>query len=156
MKFTDLTNDLRLFTFTRADEHTKKVQGDSLSSFEAAINYLFLTNAGGAVAVLGFLGKAQTTAHWVGALVALALFGIGVALVGPIKAFRLHYFARRAKTWVEQSSRFFGGEIDWEELNKRYAAAAVEPRWPYAVGYLSFTCFVVGVVIGFCQLWHTA
>jgi hypothetical protein len=152
MKFTDLTEDKKLFIFTRVDEHTKRVQSESLGSLEAGINYLFLINAGGAVAVLSFLGAAEKAEVRTSPLVALAFFAVGVMLVGAIKAFRVHYFGKRSTAWFTESARFFAGEIDWQDLNERYGKAAVEPRWPYVVGYASFACFVIGALIGFWLL----
>jgi hypothetical protein len=153
MKFTELNEEKQLFAFTRIEEHTKKVQNDSLSSLEAAINYLFLTNSGGAVAVLGFLGTSQRATNRLGPLTALAFFAIGLILVGVIKAFRLHYSAKFLKSWTEQVNKFLRGEINWEEAMERCTEVAREPLWPYVVGYSSFLCFVVGASIGFGLLW---
>ena len=156
MKFTELSEDKKLFTFTRVDEHTKRVQSESLASLEAGINYLFLINAGGAVAVLSFLGAAEKADLRASPLVALAFFAVGVTFVGVIKAFRVHYFGKRSNAWVTESARFFAGEIDWQDLNQNYGKATLEPCWPYRVGYLSFACFFIGAFIGFCLLCAAA
>lgn len=151
MKFTDVEVD-KLFIFTRIEEQAKKVHGDSLSSIEGAINYLFLTNAGGAVATLSLLAASAGKSDKIGPFWALVFFCVGVGLVGIVKHFRVTYFAKCSKAWVRESARFYAGQISWEEFNANYEVAAREPRWPYLVGYSSFLCLVAGAVIGFYLL----
>jgi len=152
MKFTDLKSDEQLFLFTRIEEQSKKVHGESLSSIEAAINYLFLTNAGGAVATLSLLAATEGKNDKIGPFWALVFFCVGVGLVGVVKSFRVSYFAKCSKSWGIESPRFLAGEISWEDLNAKYETAAKEPTWPYVVGYSSFLCLVAGAAIGFYLL----
>jgi len=51
---------------------------------EKAFRYLLLTNSGGAIATLGFLGASESTLNITGAKVALFLFIAGIFLVGAI------------------------------------------------------------------------
>ena len=150
-KFDDQQPQEKFFAFSRIDEQTKRLSAEALSSIEAAINYLFLTHAGGAVAILSFLSSSDAKRP-TGPLIALALFSVGLILVGVIKAFRVHYFDGRSISWLEGAGLYFKNEIDWSELNRRYAEAAREPRWPYYVGYFSFACLVIGAAIGFFLL----
>ena len=49
---------------------------------ERALKYLLLTNSGGAIATLGFLGASPTAINMLGAKISLFLFVLGVFLVG--------------------------------------------------------------------------
>jgi len=150
-KFNELQPEQQFFTFSRIDEQSKRASSEALSSIDAGINYLFLTHAGGAVAILSFLGNTETDRP-TGPLIALALFSVGLILVGIIKAFRVHFFGRRSRAWIDGADLYYRNKIDLEELNRRYAEASREPRWPYVVGYLSFACLILGAIIGFLLL----
>jgi hypothetical protein len=156
MKFSDLSDEKKLFAFTRIDRHTSKVQAEVLASVDAAINYLFLANAGGAVAVLSFLATVNKHKDVAGPLAALGFFCLGLTLVGAVKAFRVHYFTKRSRVWTVNAEKFYADEIDWEQLNKAYAEAAAVKRWPYVVAYASFGCLVLGGATGFYLLCSAA
>ncbi|MCD4748476.1 MAG: hypothetical protein K8R59_03805 [Thermoanaerobaculales bacterium] len=152
MKISELTEEKKHFIFARINEHDKKLSSANHSAIEAGVNYLFLTNAGGAVAAFSFLGSQSSgQKHW-GPLIAVGIFVFGVALVGLVKGYRVSYFGRVAHDWSANAFRFFEDKTSWEELNNRHAEARQEPRWPYCFAYFSFLCFVVGSMTGFCLL----
>ena len=72
-KFEDQQPQEKFFAFSRIDEQTKRLSAEALSSIEAAINYLFLTHAGGAVAILSFLSSSDAKRP-TGPLIALVIF----------------------------------------------------------------------------------
>lgn len=156
MRFGDLNEEEKHCAFTRIDAQTAKVRSEVMSSVDAAINYLFLSNAGGAVAVLSFVATTAGGKNLQSPLVALGFFSLGLILVGVIKAYRVHYFTRRSIAWSSGADRFFAGDVDWEGLNAAYSKAATEARWPYCVACASFACLALGGGIGLCLLWHAA
>jgi len=147
-----MTEENKYFSFMRIDGHDKKLSTDNHSAIEAGINYLFLTNAGGAVAVLGFLGSQSSGAIPWGPLLALGFFGVGVLLVGIIKFYRFSYFSAVAHDWSANAALFYDDKINFEELVKRHGLRRREPLWPYCVGYFSFFCFFGGSFVGLCLL----
>ena len=58
MKINEIPPDLRPLAFARIDEQSKKLREESLAAISEAINFLFLANAGSAVAAIGFIGSA--------------------------------------------------------------------------------------------------
>jgi hypothetical protein len=156
MRFADMNDQGKLFVFSRIDAQTTKVRAEVMSSVDSAINYLFLSNAGGAVAVLSFVATTAERNSLKNPLFALGLFSLGLILVGVVKAYRVHYFTRRSIAWSSNADRYFAGDLDWEGLNNAYSQAATESRWPYCVAYGSFACLALGGVIGFCLLWGAA
>lgn len=151
MKLTDLTSMSdadRLRFYTRIETETRLLNDQSLRALESGIRYLFLVNAGGAVAVLSFLAANKANRE-AGPLVALGCFSLGLVFVGVLHAYRAAYFGRRWRTWWDELSRFFADAIPWEDVNSSLAKASKEHWWPYALGYFSGALFVAGALIGF-------
>src|SRR5437763_196602 len=59
---------------------------------EKALSFLFLTNAGGAAAVLGFLGASKEARGMCGPLIALGCFALGIIIAGIFIAVQFHRF----------------------------------------------------------------
>jgi len=152
MKISEMSPDAKHFSFMRIDGHDKKLSADNHSAIEAGINYLFLINAGGAVAALSFLSSQSRGGNSWGPLLALGFFVVGVILVGVVKVFRFWYFSAVAQDWSLNAARFYADEISFEELVGSHVLRKREPLWPYCVGYFSFFCFFGGSFVGFCLL----
>lgn len=116
------------------------------------LKYLFLTNSGGAIAVLAFIGTQQNrTAP--GAIGALILFSTGLLLLGIA---RICYFFSLNLTflsYVDLSEKYFKGEIFLEELVDDNDKRTKWKFWEFALPGLSFLCLVLGSIVGGCSLW---
>jgi len=152
MKISEMSPEGKFFSFMRIDGHDKKLSADNHSAIEAGINYLFLINAGGAVAALSFIGSQSGEGRSWGPLAALGFYVFGLFLVGIVKVFRFSYFSAVAHDWSANSVLFYDDKISFEELVERHGLRRREPLWPYCVGYFSFFCFVGGSLVGFCLL----
>ena len=85
---------------------------------DRAAAYLLLTNSGGAVATLSFIGAVESIRSQYAPRIALALFALGLILVGVYTAMRVHYVDRLFAHWRRGVGRFYRGEIDWDTLTR--------------------------------------
>ena len=120
---------------------------------ERALKYLLLTNSGGAIATLGFLGASPAAINMLGAKISLFLFVLGVFLVGVSTAKTFHHMSRLFKAWKVDVDHYYSDKITWEYLHDEDKKRAVEDFWDYAIPYTSFACFIVGSVSGAISLF---
>ncbi|MBV5287204.1 MAG: hypothetical protein JZU45_14075 [Methyloversatilis discipulorum] len=120
---------------------------------ERALRYLLLTNSGGAIATLGFLGGSPTAINMLGAKISLFLFVLGVFLVGVSTAKTFHHMSHLFKTWKADVDHYYSDKITWEYLQEEDTKRAVEDFWDYAIPYASFGCFIAGSVSGAISLF---
>jgi hypothetical protein len=123
---------------------------------DKAKKYLLLTNAGGAIATLSFLGAVENIRSQWAPKVALSLFLIGLILIGVNTALWVHHIEGMYKSWLEgmykswrkNTAAFFEHKIDWDTLNAGDDALAYKTTWLYVTGYSSFLCFIAGAGVG--------
>jgi len=120
---------------------------------EKAVRYLLLTNSGGAIATLSFLGTSEETANLIGAKIALFLFVLGIFLVGVSTAKTFHHMSSLFKAWKNNVDRFYGDEISWNDIIADDKRRAVVKWWDYAIPYASLACFILGCISGAISLF---
>ncbi len=127
--------------------HLEKEAGDK------AVQFLFLINSGGAIAVLGFIGSAFPSAPSKTAAMPLAFFGFGLLAVAVVHSFRVHYFAHLFRNWRTEVGRFRNNEITWDQLTEEDRLRSRKDWVGYVAGYFSFLFFSAGAVCGVCALF---
>lgn len=120
---------------------------------ERALKYLLLTNSGGAIATLSFLGASPAAINMVGAKISLFLFVFGVFLVGVSTAKTFRHMSRLFKAWKVDVDHYYSDQVTWEYLQEEDKKRAVEGFWDYAIPYTSFGCFIAGSVSGAISLF---
>lgn len=115
---------------------------------ERALRYLLLTNFGGAVATISFLGASEQARVLLGVKVSLGLFLVGIILVGVSTAKTLHRMSWLFKEWKSAVNHYNAGRVSWDHLIEEDNKRAVESFWDYAIPYTSFGCFILGCVLG--------
>jgi hypothetical protein len=120
---------------------------------ERALKYLMLTNSGGAIATLSFLGASPAAINMLGAKVSLTLFVLGVFLVGVSTAKTFHHMSGLFKSWREDVDHYYSDKITWEHLRDRDKTRAGSGFWDYAIPYMSFACFLAGSISGAISLF---
>lgn len=120
---------------------------------ERALKYLLLTNSGGAIATLGFLGASPAAINMLGAKISLFFFVLGVFLVGVSTAKTFHYMSHLFETWKADVNHYYSDKITWEHLQEEDKKRAAEDFWDYAIPYTSFGCFIAGSVSGAISLF---
>lgn len=112
-----------------------------------AIKYLFLTNSGGAIAVLSYMGAVGTSFR-IGMAVALCSFLLGLILVGVMTASIYQRIDALFKNWRADTDRYFSDQIEWDDLIKNDKKRVGNSILETVLGYLSFLCFIAGTVVG--------
>jgi hypothetical protein len=120
---------------------------------ERALRYLLLTNSGGAIATLGFLGGSPTAINLLGAKIALFLFVLGVFLVGVSTAKQFHHMSNLFKSWKYDVDNYYADKITWEHLHSEDKRRAAEDFWDYLIPYSAFGCFIGGSISGAISLF---
>lgn len=120
---------------------------------ERALKYLLMTNAGGAVATLSFLGTSEVARALFGVKLALFLFVVGVVLVGVSNAMQFHHMSHLFKSYKKDVDLFYQAKLGWMELSNNDDGRAVEKRRDIAVPYISFGCFIWGCIVGAFSLF---
>ena len=124
---------------------------------EKALRFLILTNAGGAVAVLSFIGNSDEARRMFGPRFALSCFALGIIVAGIFIAIQFHRFDFMFRGYHSDSAKYFSDEIEWDELKKndddRSGPHSIDYVWPY----ISFILFILGCIAGglslFGRLW---
>ena len=123
----------------------------SKDSGESAIKYLFATNAGGAVAVLAYLGAIASNGepHLLAKL-SVIIFFIGIIFVGIYKAYMVHRFESLFSHYQLLVSEYYDDKTGWGALTKSDETKVGKPIAPYIFGYISFFSFIVGSIVAAC------
>lgn len=146
--------------FSQLDQHARQALGARINQRwgqlyelekewgEKAYKYLLLTNAGGAIATLSFLGAAPGAIGMFGAKLALLLFLVGVVLVGAGTAKTYHHMSNLFDRWKTEVDNYYTDKITWEHLQSEDRKRAAPDCWDYAIPYFSFACFIGGCISG--------
>jgi hypothetical protein len=135
------------------NQRWKQLYGLEKEWGERALKYLLLTNSGGAITTLGFLGASPGAINLLGAKVSLFLFVLGVFLVGVSTAKQFHHMARLFEAWKTDVGHYHADDITWEDLHARDNARAIADLWDYAIPYSAFGCFIGGSISGAISLF---
>lgn len=117
-----------------------------------ALKYLLLTNSGGAIAVLSFMGSSESTRTQTGPMYALGFFISGIILTGILVARGVHTMEGLMKHWRKNVAKYYIDEIGWKELVEIDENRVPSPLWDYILGYGAFLCFIVGSFEGLSDL----
>jgi hypothetical protein len=120
---------------------------------ERALKYLFLTNSGGAIATLSFLGASPSSINMCYTKLALSLFILGVVLVGISTAKTFHHMSDISKAWKADVDHYYSDKVTWDYLYAQDKLRAVPSKWDYAIPYASFGCFIFGCILGAINLF---
>ncbi|QHI67905.1 hypothetical protein [Tichowtungia aerotolerans] len=119
---------------TKAADETKK--------------FLFIVNAGGAVAVLSFIGVNETSDIALGAKSALILFCLGVVSVGILHARITHRLYDLFTDWRENCSKYWNQEIGYTQLTTEDEKKTDSDKCEFVIGYISAAFFLAGLIVG--------
>ena len=119
---------------------------------DKAVSYLMLTNSGGAVAVLSFMGASDRVREMVGPRFALGFFALGVVFTGILVSKQFHRFERVFAGYRKEAQEYLADQIEWGVLVSN-DDNRVKPRpVDYVLGYIPFILFICGCVVGAISL----
>ncbi|SEO76545.1 hypothetical protein SAMN02800692_2005 [Luteibacter sp. UNC138MFCol5.1] len=156
MKFSEMPDDYRKFTHDFCQARSTQLIALTKEATDAVIKQVFLVNAGGAVAVLSFMGASPEARELLLAKWALVFFGVGITLVIVLSIIRYHFFAGLALGYNADLRRFFDDEIDEDELlsnDSNRVDNKTRDRLMHGAGYLAVLAFVAGAIVGACSLF---
>jgi len=124
---------------------------------ERTLKYLFITNSGGAITVLSFMGTSESVRSMPGPKWSLVCFVIGIILLGILQAYQLHHSARLVSEWKKDINCYLSKSIDWNTLIKAddKRSYIVTSLFGYACGYTAFICFLAGSGIGLFLFFYS-
>lgn len=115
---------------------------------ERAMRYLLLTNSGGAIATLSFLGTSKLTSSMPTVIFSLFIFIFGVVLVGVHDARIFHQMSSLFELYKEEVNEYFSDERAWRALYDNDEKRAQDNKWDFIFPYSSFACFIFGCISG--------
>ena len=117
---------------------------------EKAVNYLFLTNSGGAIATLSFLGSADSLSsdERLSFKIGLILFAFGVLFVGVTIARAYHFMSSLYEGYIRDASRFYKDSVCWDILEVNDDARVNSFSSQLLFPYIAFFCFITGCFFG--------
>jgi hypothetical protein len=118
------------------------------TSADQARQYLTITNAGAAVAVMAFMGSSESARESRVAWVSLCCFVVGLIAAGVLAALEFHRRRSDLALWLIDSNEFFANKIDLAELYARLNTRNVKSgNRPIVAGYVAFGCFILGSLL---------
>ncbi|MGA2802440.1 MAG: hypothetical protein ABSE97_08760 [Verrucomicrobiota bacterium] len=142
------TQELRNHRIEYINQRWKQLHALEKECAEVAIKYLLLTNSGGAIAVLSFMGSSEKARSSHYAVAALASFVVGVILVGVFNILRYYRVANLFNSWRRDSEKYFERQIDWKKLTDADNLRSKAQIAAHFAGNLSFVAFLVGCLLG--------
>jgi len=123
---------------------------------ESLDKYLFLVNAGGAIATLSFIGAIVARGGQdivTGAAVTLMLFVVGLLLTGVERFINYQTMGSRMLDLHKNAMKFFGDAFPTDTKFDSLIKDALEREvnrgnWTLALGLSSFGCFIGGCYFG--------
>ena len=152
MKQTEITTEIQRERFEYINSRWRQLYELEKETGLAALQYLFLTNAGGAATTLAFIGTVHADKIHVGAKVALAFYVVGIILSGVSRAQQFHRMSMLFRHWKYLVDEYFKGSLDYQHILEADKSKSGYDKPGIVIGYCSFGCFIVGSTIGFIAI----
>ena len=129
-------------------ERWEQLYNVSVKASHDAIQFLFLINAGGSVAVLGFMGASDAARRACETKTALIFFALGIIFVGIFHAINVHRLEYIFNQWRKNVSLYHNNEESYSKLTSEDEKRSCSIFLEYLFPYLSGIAFVVGLIFG--------
>lgn len=132
-------------------ERGKHLQSITITAVESGLQFLFITNTGGAASALAYLGAvAQKDEDLLIFKTSLAFFFVGIILVGIFRAYVAELYGRIFWDFNNLTKRFMQEKMEWKTYV--YEAEMQALKHKNNIGrifvYFSFFCFFLGSIFG--------
>ncbi len=145
LKYSETTQEVRETNIKYIDERWGYLNRLVQDYTTQATKYLFLTNAGGAVALLGYWGTTKGAPDYPNLKYTFCLFLFGVIFAGGPIATLLIDLNGLLTGWVRDSSGYYKDKISFQDLIEIDKKRVGTPIWPWVLGFSSFACFILSV-----------
>lgn len=132
-------------------ERAKHLQTITGTATESGLQFLFITNTGGAASVLAYLGAiAAKNEDLLIFKTSLAFFFIGIILVGVFRAFVAEMYGKIFWEFNSLTKKYLLEEMEWVQYVKEAEEQALKHKNHIAriLVYFSFLCFIFGSTLG--------
>lgn len=119
------------------------------------MKYLFYVNAGGAGAVLGFMGSSEIVRKLLFVQISLCCFAIGLICIGILRTILNHMTKSFFDNWREDVASYYATQMSYSQLDQNDNTRTESEMWPYLFGYLSGASFIAGVIFGGISLFSS-
>lgn len=121
-----------------------------------ALKYLTLTNAGGAVATISFLGASESVRKLLLPKISLGFFIVGLLAVGVLVALSAHKMAYLFREWKLTANKYISNETTWGVLLEEDSARIKKGHLTIiSFAYIAFVCFIAGALVGLWALFSS-
>lgn len=132
-------------------ENARRVSDIQITTGKIAQTYLLFTNAGAAIALIGFMGSSPELLKQSASWISLSLYCIGIVFCG-ILAIVSFLLVRGIGLRLNADMReLFDNRIEVAEFDGRRWAESRRP-WTLAVALIPFFTFIAGTTVGICGL----
>jgi hypothetical protein len=132
----------------RINERWRQLHALEREWAERAVQYLFLTNAGGAIATLSFLGASEKAFNRTGLKCSSALFVGGLILVGFVVAKTYYHMSGLFKHYRRAVDSYFHDQITWRDMNRHDARRSEDKFVGHVLPWAAFLFFALGCIVG--------
>ena|SRR5208282_4972055 len=140
--------ELQKFRRNYIDRRWFQLYGLEKEFAERAIKYLLLTNSGGAVTVLSFMGASKEVRNSFWPSISLVSFVIGVVLIGFYNAKGYYYIAKLFASWKSNVGIYFAQKITWDDLIANDEKLSKPSVLAHILAWMSFVSFIFGCISG--------
>lgn len=148
MKYSDDTDERRKANIDYVNQRWTQLYELSREAVTDGIKYLFLVNAGAAVAVLAFFGSVPAVRDMVWPKIMLFFFVVGLILIGVLHIITNVRMSYLFNHWRNLVNDYFTDQKDWNEIVFADNEKSGRFKLTGFTAYASFACFVTGAIIG--------
>lgn len=112
------------------------------------VRFLLVTNAGGAIAAIGFMGASDQVRTMISPKLALGCYLLGLIFTGLMHWHVFYTSYNNHGKFHENTNKHYRGEMSPEELAKLTQDPVKEQRLPNAFSIAAFSMFVLGSGFG--------
>ena len=99
------------------------------------IKFLFLVNAGAAVALLAFIGSVANARDLSWPKVSLGFFALGIVLIGLLHVLRYFRISKLFKKWRESVNEYYTEQKDWDQIIDEDKQVSERFDWALLMAY---------------------
>ena len=133
---------------TKIDQRWGQLHAFEKEWSEKAVQFLFLSNAGGAAATLSFLGASDKAFDRAGVKWSLLWFVLGLIFVGFTTAKAYYTASGLFKAYKTEAHKFLEDQIGWDDLRKADDERAEVGWLDHLLPWASFILFGAGCAVG--------
>ena len=152
MRFSHEEPPLQQYRFSFISARWSQLNGLTKEWTDKAISFLMLTNSGGAVAVLSFMGASDKVRGMLGPRIALGRFSFGVICTGILVARQFQPLRGITRRLQKDAEQYLNDQIEWAILTSNDDNRVKPSFMDYFLGYIPFILFIGGCVAGAISL----